>query len=218
MKLNERTLTVLKNFAGINSGVVLRKGKVQKTMSPEQTILVEAHLEDDLPEVFGIYDLNQFLGNVTTLSSPDMVFTENSVIMNDGELSLNYYSCSTNLIISPPEGKDLVMKDADVTFDLSQATLQKMLKLSAMNNLPNISVIGKGGELRLQTHEVKNDTSNFASIKIGEYTGADFNVSFKTENLKLIPDDYEVQIKVGGFSSFTNKTKTLKYFIAMEKK
>jgi hypothetical protein len=218
MKLNERTLTVLKNFAGINSGVVLRKGKVQKTMSPEQTILVEAHLEDDLPEVFGIYDLNQFLGNVTTLSSPDMIFTENSVIMNDGELSLNYYSCSTNLIISPPEGKDLVMKDADVTFDLSQATLQKMLKLAAMNNLPNISVIGKGGELRLQTHEVKNDTSNFASIKIGEYTGADFNVSFKTENLKLIPDDYEVQIKVGGFSSFTNKTKTLKYFIAMEKK
>ena len=218
MKLNERTLTVLKNFAGINSGVVLRKGKIQKTMSPEQTILVEAHLEDDLPEVFGIYDLNQFLGNVTTLSSPDMVFTENSVIMNDGELSLNYYSCSTNLIISPPEGKDLVMKDADVTFDLSQATLQKMLKLAAMNNLPNISVIGKGGELRLQTHEVKNDTSNFASIKIGEYTGADFNVSFKTENLKLIPDDYEVQIKVGGFSSFTNKTKTLKYFIALEKK
>lgn len=218
MKLNERTLTVLKNFAGINSGVVLRKGKIQKTMSPEQTILVEAHLEDDLPEVFGIYDLNQFLGNVTTLSSPDMVFTENSVIMNDGELSLNYYSCSTNLIISPPEGKDLVMKDADVTFDLSQATLQKMLKLAAMNNLPNISVIGKGGELRLQTHEVKNDTSNFASIKIDEYVGNDFNVSFKTENLKLIPDDYEVQIKVGGFSSFTNKTKTLKYFIAMEKK
>jgi len=218
MKLNERTLTVLKNFAGINSGVVLRKGKVQKTMSPEQTILVEAQLEDDLPEVFGIYDLNQFLGNVTTLSSPDMVFTENSVIMNDGELSLNYYSCSTNLIISPPEGKDLVMKDADVTFDLSQATLQKLLKLAAMNNLPNISVIGKGGELRLQTHEVKNDTSNFASIKIDEYTGADFSVSFKTENLKLIPDDYEVQIKVGGFSSFTNKTKTLKYFIAMEKK
>jgi hypothetical protein len=110
------------------------------------------------------------------------------------------------------------MKDADVTFDLSQATLQKMLKLAAMNNLPNISVIGKGGELRLQTHEVKNDTSNFASIKIDEYTGADFSVSFKTENLKLIPDDYEVQIKVGGFSSFTNKTKTLKYFIAMEKK
>lgn len=218
MKLNERTLTVLKNFAGINSGVVLRKGKIQKTMSPEQTILVEAHLEDDLPEVFGIYDLNQFLGNVTTLSSPDMVFTENSVIMNDGELSLNYYSCSTNLIISPPEGKDLVMKDADVTFDLSQATLQKMLKLAAMNNLPNISVIGKGGELRLQTHEVKNDTSNFASIKIDDYVGNDFNVSFKTENLKLIPDDYEVQIKVGGFSSFTNKTKTLKYFIAMEKK
>ena len=64
MKMNERTLTVLKNFASINSGVVLRPGLVQKTVSPESTILVEAHLEDDFTETFGIYDLNQFLGNV----------------------------------------------------------------------------------------------------------------------------------------------------------
>jgi hypothetical protein len=218
MKLNERTLSVLKNFASINSGVVIRKGNVQKTMSPEQTILAEAHLEDDFPETFGIYDLNQFLGNVTTLSNPALEFSNESVVMSDGDLSMNYYSCSTNLIITPPEGKDLVMKDADVTFDITYATLQKLLKLASMNNLPNISVIGKNGELRLQTHEIKNDTSNFASIKISDYTGSDLNVSFKTENLKLIPDDYQVQIKVGGFSCWENKNKTLKFFIAMEKK
>lgn len=218
MKLNERTLSVLKNFASINSGVVLRKGKIQKTMSPEQTILVEAQLDDNLPETFGIYDLNQFLGNVTTLSNPELEFTNESVVMSDGDLSMNYYSCSTNLIITPPEGKDLVMQNADVVFDISHATLQKLLKLASMNNLPNISVIGKNGELRLQTHEIKNDTSNFASIKISDYAGSNLTVSFKTENLKLIPDDYQVQIRVGGFSCWENKTKTLKYFIAMEKK
>ena len=218
MKLSEHTLTVLKNFAGINSGVVLRSGKIQKTIHPEQTILVEAHIEDDMPEKFGIYDLNQFLGNITTLDNPDLSFTSESVVMNDGVVELNYYSCSPNLVISPPEGKELVMKDADVSFSMTTASLQKLLKIAAMNSLPNVSVLGKNGGLFFRTHELKNDTSNYASIRIGDHNGEDFVVSFKTENLRLIPDDYEVQIKIGGFSCWTNKTGTLKYFIAMEKK
>jgi hypothetical protein len=218
MKMNERTLTVLKNFAGINSGVVLRPGKVQKTVSPESTILVEAHLEDDFVNTFGIYDLNQFLGNVTTLNSPDLVFTDNSVVMKDGDLELNYYSCSPNLVVSPPEGKDLVMKDPDVSFSLTYTTLQKLLKLAAMNDLSNLTVLGKDGGIYIKTHDAKNDTSNFASSKIAEYQGADFSVMFKVDNLKVIPDDYTVDIKIGGFTCWTNKNSTLKYFIALEKK
>ena len=88
MKLSEQTLTVLKNFASINSGVVLQKGNVQKTISPEQTILFEAKLEDNIPEPFGIYDLNQFLGNVTTLKNPELTFSDKSVIMDDGDIQL----------------------------------------------------------------------------------------------------------------------------------
>lgn len=218
MKLSEHTLAVLKNFAGINSGVVLLKGNIQKTIHPEQTILVEAKIEDSFPDKFGIYDLNQFLGNITTLGNPDLKFLPNSVIMSDGEIELTYYSCSVNLVASPPEDKELVMKDADVTFSMTSASLQKMLKVAAMNSLPNISVVGRNGGLYLQTHELKNDTSNYASVRIGTYEGDNFISSFKTENLRLIPDDYEVQIKIGGFSCWTNKTGSLKYFIAMEKK
>jgi hypothetical protein len=218
MKLNDRTLTVLKNFAGINSGLVIRPGKVQKTVSPENTILVEAHLEDEFNSTFGIYELNQFLSNVTTLNNPEMTFTDNSVIMKDNDLELNYYSCSPNLINSPPEGKELVMKDPDVTFNINYSNFQKIIKLSIMNELPTLTVMGKNGGIFIQTHDSKNDTSNFASSKVADYDGNDFSVMFKVENLKLIPDDYKVEIKVGGFSCWTNKTETLKYFIAMEKK
>lgn len=218
MNLNERTLSVLKNFATINSGIVIRKGNVQKTINPEQTILVEATLDDAFPETFGIYDLNQFLGNVTTLNNPSLSFTSEIVKMDDGEIELNYFACSENLIISPPDGKELVMKDPDAAFSLSQASLQKILRISAMNDLPNISILGKKDGLFLRSHELKNDTSNFANMRIGDYDGKEFVVSFKTENLRLIPDNYTIQIKVGGFSCWTNNTNTLKYFIAMEKK
>jgi hypothetical protein len=217
MKLSENTLSVLKNFSSINSGIVLQKGNVQKTISPEKSILVEAEIEDALPEQFGIYDLNQFLGNVSTLNNPDLTFSENSVLMSDGEITFNYYSCSINLIVSPPD-KELKLKQVDVSFTLTNANLSKLLRLAAMNNLTHLSVVGKNGEIRLQTHEKANDTSNYASFKLNDYTGEDFTASFKVENIKLIPGDYDVEIQLGAFAKFVSKSGKIKYFIALESK
>jgi len=217
MKLSENTLAVLKNFAGINSGVVLSSGASQRTISPEKSILVEATIDDDIPTQFGIYDLNQFLGNLTTLRNPELTFSKEGVVLDDGELSFEYRACSANLIITPPE-KELVLKSVDVTFFLPNDTLQKLIKVATMNGLPNLSVVGKNGELLLKIHERANDTSNSGTIKIGEYAGQDFTASFKTDNLKLLPNDYNVEIQKGAFAKFENAAKTLKYFIALETK
>lgn len=217
MKFSDQTLAVLKNFASINSGVVLNAGKVQKTISPEKSILVEATLEDEIPSQFGIYDLNQFLGNVTTLRNPELTFSNEAVKLDDGELSFDYHACSANLIITPPE-KELVLKNVDVTFSLPNVTLQKLIKVATMNSLPNLSVVGKNGELLLKIHERANDTSNHGSIKIGDYAGQDFTASFKTDNLKLLPDDYIVGIQKGAFAKFVNVAGNLTYFIALETK
>ena len=218
MKLSEHTLAILKNFAGINSGVVLQEGNIQKTINHEQVILFEAQIQDSFPEKVGIYDLNQFLGNISTLNNPDLTFDTNMIILDDGEIKLNYHTCSPNLIKTPPEDKQLLMKDPDVSFNITAASLQKLLKIAAMNSLPNISVIGLDGGLFFKTHELKNDSSNYASIRIGDYDGKNFIASFKTEYLRVIPDDYEVEIKIDKFSRWVNKTGTLKYFIGMEKK
>lgn len=217
MKLSDYTLTVLKNFSTINSGIVLRQGNIQKTISPEKYILVEAEIDDSFPTHFGIYDLNQFLGNVTTLANPNLTFDDKTVLMEDDTFTLLYMSCPPELIISPPD-KELTIKDPDVSFDLSNAVFQKIIRLSSMNSLPHLSVIGKNGELKLQTHEKSNPTSNHASTKIGDYSGKDFVATFKTENLKIINDDYTVEVKSGAFAKFTSKTRKLTYFVCLEVK
>lgn len=221
MKLSDNTLSVLKNFSSINSGLVLQRGNVQKTISPEKSILVEAELEDAVPSQFGIYDLNQFLGNLTTLENPDLTFEDKAVTMNDGNITFNYYSCSPNLIVSPPD-KELKLKQTDVSFTLSNALLSKLLKLASMNSLTHLSVVGKNGEIRLQTHEKANDTSNYASFKLNDYDGADFIASFKVENIKLVPGDYDVEIQLGAFAKFVLTSGAfkdkIKYFIALETK
>lgn len=218
MKLNERSLTVLKNFAGINPGIVILKGNTQKTMNAEQTILAEAVLEEDFTESFGIYDLNQFIGNITTLNSPELTFSPEKVTLDDGEIELNYYTCSPNLLVTPPTDRELTLDNPDVTFNLTQNSLNKILKIGAMNDLPNISILGNKKGLFVRTHELKNDTSNYADMRVDDYTGDNFSVTFKMEYIRLIPDDYTVTIKLGGFSCWTNSNNTLKYFIAIEKK
>ena len=219
MKLSDIMMIAMKNFYSINQSLVLRRGKIQRSMSADKAVLVEAEFDDEIPNEFGIYDLNQFLGNITTMNSPDLSFTETSVKMNDGEVELVYYSCSPNLIVSPPD-KELVMKKIDVEFSLTSKLLEKLLKLAAMNNFPNLSIIGKNGKLNANCHDIKNDTSNNlrTSLSLGDYNGSDFIATFKVENIKVIPDDYNIDVTLAGFAKFTSKNRKLKYFIALESK
>lgn len=214
MKLSESALAVLKNFSNINSGMVLQPGTKQKTISPEKSILVEAELEEITDHEFGIYDLNQFLGNVTTLKDPELTFKDKYVIMDDGSMDLTFYACAPELVITPP-AKDLVLANPEATFDLSNDKLTKLLRLASMNSLPNLSIVGEEGELRVKVHEKNNDTSNRVNTKIDDWKGNDFTATFATENLKLIPDDYKVEVKLGAFAKFTGTTKKLVYHVAL---
>ena len=219
MKLSDKTLTLLKNFSGINQSILFKEGNSLRTISVMKNILAEATIEEELPKDFGIYDLNQFLGNITTMNSPDLSFAETNVKMNDGEVELVYYSCSPNLIVSPPD-KELVMKKIDFEFSLTSKLLEKLLKLAAMNSFPNLSIIGKNGKLNANCHDVKNDTSNSlrTNLSLGDYDGSDFIATFKVENIKVIPDDYDIDVTLAGFAKFTSKNRKLKYFIALESK
>lgn len=218
MKLSDNTLSVLKNFASINSGVVLKPGTVQKTISPEKSILVEATIEDDIPVEVGIYDLNQFLSVITSLKGAELTFNKDQIVVTDDTgFYVTYRGCSSNLIITPPE-KELVLKDITTKFSLANATSQKLIKVATMINLPNLSVIGKDGALLLKIHERANDTSNDGVQKIGDYAGKDFIATFKTENLKLLADDYNVEVQAGAFAKFINQNNTLTYSIALESK
>jgi hypothetical protein len=217
MKFTETTLAMLKNFASINAGAVLNPGHVQRTWSIDMSILVEVELEENLPTQFGIYDLNQFLGNITTLSDPDLEFNTEHVIMRDSSMNIMYRSCDPALIKSPPN-KSLNIDNPDIVFDLTQSTITKMLRLASMNSLTTISVIGSGGRMKLQAHDKSNDKSNEVSTDLCEWTGSDFSCMFKVDNLKIIPDDYHVEVKKDAFSKFTSKNRKLKYFITLQTK
>lgn len=215
MKLSDNTLTVLKNFAGINQSILVKQGTKLRTISVAKNILAEAEIGEEFPRDFAIYDLNQFLNGLNLHQDPDLDFTENShITIREGKRRVKYFYADPNVIISPPE-KEIKLPSADVCFQLEHASLDRLLKAASVYQLPDLSAVGSAGVIRLVVRDKKNDTSNEYSIVVGE-TDAEFVFNFKVENLKMIPADYDVVVSSKLLSKFKNEKFNIEYYIALE--
>ena len=168
MKLSDNTLTILKNFAGINNSILVKQGTKLRTISVAKNILAEAEIKEDFPRDFAVYDLNQFLNGLSLHQDPDLDFTESSYLsIREGKRRVKYFYADPNVIISPPE-KEITLPSEDVTFQLDTTSLEKLLKAAAVYQLPDFSAIGEAGVIKLVVRDKKNDTSNEYAIVVGE--------------------------------------------------
>ena len=215
MKLSENTLTILKNFAGINNSILVKQGTQLRTISVAKNILAEANITEEFGRDFAIYDLNQFLNGLGLHHDPDLDFKEESYLsIREGKRRVKYFFADPNVIISPPE-KEISLPSEDVHFQLDSASLEKLLKAAAVYQLPDFCVVGTAGAVKLVVRDKKNDTSNEYAITVGE-TDKEFTFNFKVENIKIIPGAYDVVVSSKLLSQFSNTQYDLKYYIALE--
>ena len=215
MTLCDNTLMVLKNFAGINNSILVKKGSKLRTMSVAKNILAEADINEDFPREFGIYDLNQFLNGLSLHQDPNLDFSEDTYLtIREGKRRVKYFFADPQVIVTPPE-KEIDLPTKDVCFQIESVTLDKLLKAAAVYQLPDLSAVGKDGVIKLVVRDKKNDTSNEFAIVVGE-TDKDFVFNFKVENIKIIPGAYDVVISSKLLSKFTNTNISLVYYIALD--
>jgi len=215
MNLSDKTLTILKNFAGINNSILVKQGNNLRTISVAKNILAEARIDEEFSRDFAIYDLNQFLNGLSLHQDPELDFTENSYLtIREGRRRVKYFFADPAVIISPPE-KEINLPSEDICFKLESTCLEKLLKAAAVYQLPDLSAIGEAGVIKLVARDKKNDTSNEFAIVVGE-TDKQFTFNFKVENIKIIPGAYNVVVSSKLLSEFTNESLDLKYYIALE--
>ena len=217
MKLSENTLSLLKNFTDINQSILFKQGARLRTMSVMKNILAEATVDEEFPKDFGIYDLQQFMNGLRLYQSPELDFTnDNYVVIREGKSKTKYFFADPAVMAtSSPPDKPISLPSEDVSFALTSQHLDRLKKSSSLLQLPDISVIGEGGVVRLVVRDKKNDTSNKFSIEVGE-TDKVFTCNFKEENLKLIEGSYDVVISSKLLSRFQSKNYDLTYYIALE--
>ena len=215
MKLSDKTLTLLKNFSSINQSILFKEGSSLRTISVMKNILAEATIEEELPKDFGIYDLNQFLNGLNLHQNAELDFQNDGyVVIKEGKSRSKYFFADPNVIITPPE-KDIVLPSEDVCFLLDTKELDKLLKAASVYQLPDLSVVGEAGVVKLVVRDKKNDTSNDFSVIVGE-TDEVFSFNFKVENIKILPGSYEVVISRKLLSRFKNTAFNVTYHIALE--
>ena len=215
MKLSDKTISVLKNFSSINQSILFKEGSKLRTISGMKNILAEATVSEEFMKDFGIYDLNQFLNGLSLHQSPELDFQNDGyVVIREGRSRSKYFFADPNVIVTPPE-KAIQLPSEDVQFELSTDQLDKLLKASAVYQLPDLSAIGEAGVVKLVVRDKKNDTSNDYAVVVGE-TDKEFSFNFKVENIKVLPGTYEVVVSQKLLSRFTSKNHDLTYYIALE--
>ena len=215
MKLSDKTLSVLKNFSTINQSILFKRGSKLRTISVMKNILAEATISEELPQDFGIYDLGQFLNGLSLHNDPELNFqNEGHVVIKEGKSRSKYFFADPSVIITPPD-KTLNLPSEDATFDLSTDQLDKLLKAAAIYQLPDLSVVGEDGVVKIVVRDKKNETSNNYSVMVGE-TQYEFVFNFKVENIKILPGTYDVVVSQKLLSRFVSKNHDLTYYIALE--
>tara|TARA_B110000977_G_scaffold111563_1_gene144684 strand:- start:1338 stop:2000 length:663 start_codon:yes stop_codon:yes gene_type:complete len=217
MQLSGDTREVLKNFSTINQNLLVKSGNTINTMSAMKNIVAKATIPDTFSDEFAIYDLHEFLSALSLFKSPSLEFTDKSVKLNEegGGSSLNYFFSDPSVVTTPKT--EITMPTVDVEFVFTQDTFNQIQKASAVLGVPDVVLRGTtGGDVLLTVTDRKNETSNDFAIKVGENSPSDFTHYFKVENLKLLAGDYKVEVSSKGISRFTNMTKPIEYFIALE--
>lgn len=219
MELNEGTLQVLKNFSGINQNLLIRSGNTIKTISEARNVLATAIVDQEFPNDFGIYDLNEFISVLSLVDTPRLKFEDEYVNIGDstGRSKVKYFFSSEETLTTPQ--KDINMPDADVAFALDNDTLNKLKRAASALGHSEVSISGKDGVLSLSVVDSQNSTSNTFSIDVdGEFKpDAVFNFVLNIGNLKILPGDYEVQISSKLITQFKHKELNVRYWIALEK-
>ena len=214
MYLSSDTVQILKNLSTINQSILIKPGKVLSSMSVMKNILVSADITEKFEKQVAIYDLNQFLNCLSLVPGAELKLAENSIEITDGTTSIDYRYSDPSVITAPPD-KKLELPSQDVCVVLTEDQLESARKAAAVLQIPDVSLIGDGESIYLTVRDKKNTGSNSYKVEVGE-TDDVFCFNMRVENLKLIAGDYDVIISAKNLAYFTNHSRPVSYFIAME--
>tara|TARA_B110000908_G_scaffold67001_1_gene81086 strand:- start:271 stop:939 length:669 start_codon:yes stop_codon:yes gene_type:complete len=214
MKFSERTITILKSFSSINKSILMKEGNVLKTVTPEKTLVATATIPDVIPSQACIYDLSRFLSILGLYRDPDVEFHDKYFMIKAGKQRTKYVYADISMIHAAPE-KDIQLPSADVVVDVSWEDMQSVIKAAGVLQFSEVAFVGQEGKIYLKAIDGNNANSDDYGIEVGT-TSDEFKIIIKTDNLKLLPQDYTVTLCAKGISQF--KSENVTYFVAIDTK
>ena len=214
MKFSENTLTILKSFSTINKSILLKPGNTLKTITPEKTLVAKATISESLPSEACVYDLSRFLSNLGLYKDPDVEFHDKYFTIAEGKQRTKYAFADISMIHAAPE-KDIELPSSDVVVDVLWDDMQSVIKAAGVLQFNEVAFVGSEGKVYLKAINSADTSADDYGVEIGT-TQDEFKVIIKTDNLKLLPQNYHVTLCAKGISEFKGETAT--YYVAIDTK
>lgn len=200
MKLETRTMQILKNFAMINPSMLFREGNMQSTIAPQKTILARTKINENIPKEFAIFDLSRFIGVLSLFSAPELEFDDKRVLISQGRQKVDYTFADPELVVIPPT-KTPTVHTPEVAFILTGEALQLTMRALGALQSTHIVIEGNGETIFLGAGKPTDPTSDTFKIEVGG-TSHTFKFAFKAENVKVLPGEYDVVISSKNIAHF----------------
>jgi hypothetical protein len=214
MKFSENTLTILKSFSTINKSILLKPGNTLKTITPEKTLVAKATISESLPSEACVYDLSRFLSILGLYKDPDVEFHDKYFTIAEGKQRTRYAFADISMIHAAPE-KDIELPSSDVIVDVLWDDMQSVIKAAGVLQFNEVAFVGSEGKVYLKAINSADTSADDYGVEIGT-TQDEFKVIIKTDNLKLLPQNYHVTLCAKGISEFKGETAT--YYVAIDTK
>jgi hypothetical protein len=215
-KLNTQTLDILKNFASINSNLLVKAGEPISTIAEAKNIMAIADVSS-FDSTFGIYDLNEFISMFGLMEDPELHFSEDSVLFKSGRTQASYRFADPSILTTPKS--KINMPSTDLIVTIKEEVLGQIRKAAGALGHSILVITGSNGIVTLSVGDPKNPSANTFSVVIDENNSqkASFDLHFLIANLKVVPGDYAVEISSKLISRWPNQSQPVQYFIALEK-
>lgn len=212
MQFSDDTLSILKNFSGINPSIMFKPGNVIRTISPQKTVMAAATITENIDSPAAVYDLSRFLSTLSLFDNPEIQFGEDKFIVTSGRSRVSYTYASESMIITPPD-KDIQVPNPEATISVEWSDIQSVIRAAGVLQLGEIAFRCDGKTISMSAVDSKNPTADNYSVDVGE-GDTEFDMIIKVENLRLLPEDYTIALSSKGMAHF--KSNAVQYWIALQ--
>lgn len=213
MNISNETLEILKNYVSINTSLVVNPGNKLVTNTPEKTMLVVASVSEIFEVPFAIYDLSQFLGVLSTMTSPELEFLDNQVIVTSGKFKAKYAYAAPELCPVNPNVTS-INANYSLSFTMKSEVIPKVIRTSSIFKFDSIGIAGEDGQIVVKGLSREGVTKNTYSVEMEQETDRTFNMIIPLERFaKLLPLEYQVSVAPTGQIMFKHDRITYWYVV-----
>jgi len=220
LNFDEKLIQLLENFVGINPSIEFVEGDSIDTISIGETMYARSNINCHIPKNFVVNDLAKFLNVLSLFENHQIELGEHQIIIHNADHSQSFKLAygKADLIKTPNRDEEIKLPSIDVSFAITKDQLTKLNKACSILGVTDLKITSKKTDKIILTGLNNRDSSsdNFTLEVPGiSKQGSNVDCSIKLDDLKILSDEYNIDISNEGIAWFRGQ-QGQEYYIGVE--